>query len=62
MSTSPSLMRLERYFLSFFPQCFALTFSLGGIEGEGNGVAVVCAVAVAVVVVVVVAVVCQGII
>ena len=40
---SPFLMRLERYFLSAFPQCFDFTFGVGGIGG-GSGVAVVCAV------------------
>jgi hypothetical protein len=40
---SPTLMRLERCFLSAFPQDFSLTFSVSGIGGE-SGVALVCAV------------------
>jgi hypothetical protein len=39
-------MRSKRYFLSAFPQCFALTFGMGGIGGGGSGVAAVCAVVV----------------
>ncbi len=37
MLTSPALMRLERYFLSAFPQLFALTFGMGAIGGGGGG-------------------------
>ena len=46
MLTSPALMRLERYFLSAFPQLFALMFGVGGIGEGGSGGAVVCAVVV----------------
>ena len=58
MSTSPSLVQLERYFLSAFPQCFAFIFGVGGIGG-GGGVAVVLCVLWLWAVVVVVAVVCR---